>query len=78
VLRRTLSGEKGPVRDIVLLNAAAGIVAFELSQDATQVQRPILDRLREAYLRAAEVVDDGRAAAKLDEWVAVTRELATV
>jgi len=77
VLRRTLDGEKGPVRDIVLLNAAAGIVAFDLSQDAMQAQRPILGRLREGYERASAAVDDGRALAKLDEWVAVTRELAT-
>lgn len=77
VLRRTLAGERGAVRDIVLLNAAAGIVAFELSRDASQVQRPILDRLREALARATAAVDDGRAAAKLDEWVAVSRELAT-
>ena len=76
VLRRTLAGEHGPVRDIVLLNAAAGIVAFELSQDAAQVQRPILDRLRDGYAKAAAAVDDGRAAAKLDEWVSVSRELA--
>lgn len=76
VLRRTLNGEPGAVRDIVLLNAAAGIVAYELSQDATQVQRPILDRLREGYQRAAEVLDDGRAAAKLEQWVGVSRELA--
>ncbi|MEV7611218.1 anthranilate phosphoribosyltransferase [Microbacterium sp. NPDC089320] len=78
VLRRTLEGERGAVRDIVLLNAAAGIVAFELSQDATQVQRPILERLREGYERAAAAVDDGRARAKLDEWIGVSRELASV
>ncbi|WP_372983387.1 anthranilate phosphoribosyltransferase [Microbacterium sp.] len=77
VLRRTLEGEAGAVRDIVLLNAAAGIVAFELSQDATQVQRPILERLREGYERAAAAVDDGRAIAKLDEWIGVSRELAS-
>ena len=77
VLRRTLDGEKGAVRDIVLLNAAAGIVAFELSQDAAQVQRPILERLREGYERAEAAVDDGRAIAKLDEWIGVSRELAT-
>ncbi|WP_341958095.1 anthranilate phosphoribosyltransferase [Microbacterium sp. LWH13-1.2] len=77
VLRRTLDGQKGAVRDIVLLNAAAGIVAFELSQDATQVQRPILERLREGYERSAAAVDDGRAAAKLDEWISVSRELAS-
>ena len=76
ILRRTLDGEKGAVRDIVLLNAAAGIVAFELSQDAAQVQRPILERLREGYERAAAAVDDGRAIAKLDEWISVSRELA--
>ncbi|MDN3444988.1 anthranilate phosphoribosyltransferase [Microbacterium sp. APC 3901] len=77
VLRRTLEGEVGAVRDIVLLNAAAGIVAFELSQDATQVQRPILERLREGYERAAAAVDDGRAIAKLDQWIGVSRELAS-
>ncbi|MGJ0388610.1 anthranilate phosphoribosyltransferase [Microbacterium sp. CGR1] len=77
ILRRTLDGEKGAVRDIVLLNAAAGIVAFELSQDAAQVQRPILERLREGYERAAAAVDDGRAIAKLDEWISVSRELAS-
>jgi anthranilate phosphoribosyltransferase len=76
VLRRTLAGETGPVRDIVLLNAAAGIVAFELSQDATQVQRPILERLRAGYDKAAAAVDDGRALAKLDQWIGVSRELA--
>ena len=76
VLRRTLAGEAGAVRDIVLLNAAAGVVAYELSHDATQAQRPIVERLAEAYGRAAAAVDDGRAAAKLEQWVAVSRELA--
>lgn len=76
VLRRTLAGETGAVRDIVLLNAAAGIVAFELSQDAMQVQRPILERLREGYDKASAAVDDGRALAKLDQWISVSRELA--
>ncbi|MCT1478053.1 anthranilate phosphoribosyltransferase [Microbacterium sp. p3-SID336] len=76
VLRRTLAGEQGAVRDIVLLNAAAGIVAFELSQDATQVQRPILERLRDALALASAAVDDGRALAKLDEWIGVSSELA--
>ncbi|MCK2037144.1 anthranilate phosphoribosyltransferase [Microbacterium sp. SSW1-49] len=78
VLRRTLQGEAGAVRDIVLLNAAAGIVAYDLSQDATQVQVPILERLREGYDRATAAVDDGRAAAKLDQWISVSRELAAV
>lgn len=78
ILRRTLQGERGAVRDIVLLNAAAGIVAYELSQDATQVQRPILERLREGLARATAAVDDGSAAAKLEQWIGVSRELASV
>ncbi|WP_438353166.1 anthranilate phosphoribosyltransferase [Microbacterium sp. CJ88] len=76
VVRRVLGGETGPVRDIVLLNTAAGIVAFRLSQDASQVQRPILERLAEARDEAAAAIDDGRAAAKLDDWVRVSGELA--
>lgn len=77
VLRRTLEGERGAVRDIVLLNAAAGIAAFELSRDASLTQVPIVERLRDALARASAAVDDGRAAAKLDEWVSATRELAS-
>jgi anthranilate phosphoribosyltransferase len=76
VVRRVLGGETGPVRDIVLLNTAAGIVSFRLSQDAAQVQRPILERLAEARDQAAAAIDDGRALAKLEDWVRVSGELA--
>jgi anthranilate phosphoribosyltransferase len=76
VVRRTLAGETGPVRDIVLLNAAAGLVSYRLFQDAAQVQRPILERLAEAMADAAAAVDDGRASAKLEAWISTTRELA--
>ncbi|MBA8816272.1 anthranilate phosphoribosyltransferase [Microbacterium halimionae] len=75
IVRETVGGKRGAVRDIVLLNAAAGIVAYRLSQDASQVQRPILERLREAKDLAARTIDDGDAAAKLDEWVETTRSL---
>lgn len=78
VLRDTLAGKKGPVRDIVLLNAAAGIVAYELSHDAARTQEPILERLRDGYARAEAAIDDGRAAAMLEAWVGTTRELAAV
>ncbi|MFV0319057.1 MAG: anthranilate phosphoribosyltransferase [Microbacterium sp.] len=77
VVRRVLAGEQGPVRDIVLLNTAAGIVAFRLSQDPAQVGRPILERLAEAKDAAAAAIDDGSALRTLDLWVAVTRELSS-
>lgn len=73
IIRRVLDGEPGPVRDIVLLNAAAGIVAYRLFLDATAVQRPIVDRLAEGMEEAAAAIDSGAAAAKLDAWIAATR-----
>jgi anthranilate phosphoribosyltransferase len=76
IVRRTLDGEPGPVREIVLLNAAAGIVAYRLFTDATQVQRPILERLAEARADAAAAVDGGEASRRLDRWVEVSRALA--
>ncbi|MET0295843.1 MAG: anthranilate phosphoribosyltransferase [Microbacterium sp.] len=75
VVHRVLAGDTGPVRDIVLLNAAAGIVAYRLFRDATQVQRPIVDRLAEARDDAAAAVDSGAAQRKLAQWVEATRDL---
>ncbi|MEO8094323.1 MAG: anthranilate phosphoribosyltransferase [Pseudolysinimonas sp.] len=72
VARRVLAGEGGPVRDVVLLNAAAGLVAYELSQHPEQLQEPIVGRLAKQFERAAAAVDSGAAAAKLEEWVAAT------
>ena len=72
VVRAVLAGEEGPVRDIVLLNAAAGLVSYELASDPSRVQDSILDRFRSQMAVAAQAIDSGAAAAKLDEWVAAT------
>jgi anthranilate phosphoribosyltransferase len=72
VARAVLAGEPGPVRDIVLLNAAAGIAAFELAEDPDLNRVPMLDRLARSMETAAATVDSGRAAAKLDQWVTAT------
>jgi anthranilate phosphoribosyltransferase len=67
VFRRVVEGEKGPVRDAVLLNAAAALAAFD--------ERPqrLHDALAEGMERAAAAVDDGRAVALLDRWIQVSR-----
>ncbi|MGV8897370.1 MAG: anthranilate phosphoribosyltransferase [Rhodoglobus sp.] len=72
VARGVLAGETGPVRDIVLLNAAAGLVAFDLAQNPEQLHQPILGRLAQQYERAAAVVDSGQAEQKLADWAAAT------
>jgi anthranilate phosphoribosyltransferase len=70
--RGVLAGDAGPLRDIVLLNAAAGLVAWELSRDPDLLQAPILERLGVQLDRAAIALDSGRALHKLEQWVAAT------
>ncbi len=62
-VHRLLDAAPGAVRDAVLLNAAAGIAAYDVS-DA-----PLVERLRAGLERAAEAVDSGAAKAKLAEWL---------
>ena len=68
VARALFAGERGPVRDTVLLNAAAGVVAFE----GPEPER-LLDQLSAAMSRCAAAIDDGSAAAKLDTWVSASQ-----
>jgi anthranilate phosphoribosyltransferase len=70
VTRRFLAGAGGPVRDAVLLNAAAGLVALEPTDE------PVAAQLTAAMTRAAEAVDSGAASAALDRWVETSRSLA--
>ncbi len=72
IVHQVLAGERGPVRDIVVLNAAAGLVSFELAKDPGQFQRSILDRFHDKMAVAQEAIDSGAAARKLDEWIAAT------
>ena len=73
IVHEVLAGERGPIRDIVVLNAAAGLVSFELAKDPAQVQRLILDRFRDKMAVAEEAIDSGAAARKLDEWIVATK-----
>lgn len=66
VARRLLDGEKGPVRDAVLLNSAAALVA--LSPGAG----PLAGQLRDGMVRAAESIDSGAAKRVLERWVRVS------
>lgn len=73
IARGVFAGDEGPVRDIVLLNAAAGLVAWDLARDAAQGERDIRVRFTEKLGEAAVAIDSGAASAKLDAWVAATR-----
>jgi anthranilate phosphoribosyltransferase len=65
VTRRLLAGEPGPVRDAVLVNAAAALTAHAgPTGDLTEA-------LRAGLSRAAESIDTGAAAKVLDRWIEV-------
>jgi anthranilate phosphoribosyltransferase len=72
VLRAVLAGEEGPVRDIVLLNAAAGLVSYELAVDPEAAHRGVLERFEAKLVEASRAIDSGAATAKLDAWVEAT------
>ena len=60
-MRGVLAGEKGPLRDITLLNAAAGLIVADRAGD-----------LREGVAIAADTIDSGKAAEVLERLIAET------
>ena len=70
-VRRVLAGEPGPIRDAVLLNAAAALVALE-GPDPDRLE----DQLMAGLARAGAAVDGGGAEKVLASWVRITREVA--
>jgi anthranilate phosphoribosyltransferase len=67
----SLTGEQRAILDIVALNAAAGIAAYELSKALDDFD--LQDQLSKAFAVATAAVEDGRAIAKLNEWVSATQ-----
>ncbi|MFF0391588.1 anthranilate phosphoribosyltransferase [Kitasatospora sp. NPDC004615] len=67
VARRVLNGERGPVRDAVLLNSAAALVALELT-DA-----PLSEQLAAGMVRTAAAIDSGAAGELLKRWAEATQ-----
>jgi anthranilate phosphoribosyltransferase len=64
VIRAVLRGEQGPARDVVRLNAAAGLLVAGRAASFS-----------EAAQLAADVIDGGAAWAKLSNWAAFTQAL---
>ena len=60
--RAVLDGEPGPKRDVVLLNAGAALEVAGAAAD-----------LEEGIVLAAASIDDGKAAATLERWIAISQ-----
>jgi anthranilate phosphoribosyltransferase len=64
ITTRILSGEKGPRRDVVVVNAGAALTASGVAQD-----------FREGIRMAEAAIDQGRALQKLQELVRFTGQM---
>lgn len=71
VAREVLDGAAGRVRDVVLLNAAAALVAHRGLD-----RRPLTEQLAEQLEVAARSIDSGAATRVLDTWVAASQRAA--
>lgn len=67
-------GNLGAIRDIVILNAAGGVVAYQLAKDASKADVDLMIRFEDAIQQVTQALDDGRAELKLAEWVAATAQ----
>ncbi|MEV8312913.1 anthranilate phosphoribosyltransferase [Streptomyces sp. NPDC059900] len=66
VALRLLDGESGPVRDAVLLNTAAALVARTPGEGA------LVEQIGAGIAQAAESIDSGAAKKALERWVAAS------
>jgi anthranilate phosphoribosyltransferase len=72
VARAYLEGQDGPVRDTVLLNAAAALAA----EAGVPGPADLLPALADGYARAAAAIDSGAGAAFLERWTSASQRLA--
>ncbi|MEL4357359.1 MULTISPECIES: anthranilate phosphoribosyltransferase [unclassified Luteococcus] len=68
VARDVFAGQTGPVRDIVLANAAAALLAYR----GVELDQPLAGQMLDCLADAARVLDDGSATALLADFVAAT------
>jgi anthranilate phosphoribosyltransferase len=84
-VRAVLAGQAGPVRDIVLLNAAAAMTAARLggsggsggSGVSCSDSDSLTKALGDGLARAAAAVDSGATADLLDRWTQASHRLST-
>jgi anthranilate phosphoribosyltransferase len=70
VVREMVAGKPGPIRDVVVLNAAAALVAYG-KPASRRLEADFADELE----RARSAIDSGAAQAKLQEWIEATQSV---
>ncbi len=69
---RILKGERGAPRDIVVLNTAVTIAAYEGELDLS-----LHERISKAMPRAIDAIDSGKALTLLEKWAALSSEISS-
>jgi anthranilate phosphoribosyltransferase len=64
----------GAVRDIVVLNAAGGVVAYQAAKNPQLAGSSLKTQFEAAIQIVSEALDSGKAALKLEQWVAATQQ----
>ena len=72
IARRILAGEHGAPRDIVLLNSAVTIAAFD-----GELGLSFHERIAKALPRAIDAIDSGKATDLLEKWASLSTEISS-
>ena len=64
LLREILEGKSGPMRDVVLLNAAAALIAFDGEVSQVEINELFMNALE----KVSVAIDSGRAITLLERW----------
>lgn len=67
-------GNYAAIKDVVALNAAAGIVAYELAQNPALANADLISRFNRAIAKTTSAIESGSAHEKLVHWSAVTQQ----
>ena len=67
------SGNLGAVRDIVILNAAGGVVSYQAAKNPDLVGSELVSRLQNAVQLVTAALESGKAQSKLEQWVRASK-----
>ena len=70
LIRRSLWGEKGAMRDAVTLNAAFAIAAFK-----ADFNLPLQTQIANGFVLANKAIDSGAALSVVKKWAELTNEI---
>jgi len=71
---RKTDGNLGAVRDIVLLNAAGGVVSYQMAKDSSKADVDLMVRFQDALQLVTTALDSGAAEVKLAEWITASSQ----